>query len=229
MTEKTPSTIFEIISAIGKEAGALAPSKAGGVPFAFRGIDAVVAHLADKLDKYGVFHTAEILQKDTSTRELQGGKAITQTDLTVRYTFYAPDGSSISTESAGLAQDYADRSAAQAQSVALRVALLQLFHLPTTDKSDERQYDEPEVLGEKTQKEITKNAAENKPVVAKETIESVRAEMGSIIDASNGKVTGDDANEIMSKLTNGADISSWNLINLKKGRDELKALSAARQ
>lgn len=222
-------SIYQIISEIAKEAGALAPSKAGGVPFAFRGIDAVVAHLADKLDKYGVIHTAEILQKDTSTRELQGGKAITQTDLTVRYTFYSPDGSSISTEAAGLAQDYADRSAAQAQSVALRVALLQLFHLPTTDKSDEREYREPEAMGEQVQKEISKNAADNKTVAAKETPESVRAEMGEIIDGSNGKVTGDDANEVMAKITNGADVKDWNLTSLKKGRDELKALAEARK
>lgn len=220
-------SIYQIISEIAKEAGALAPSKAGGVPFAFRGIDAVVAHLADKLDKYGVIHTAEILSKDTSTRELQGGKAITQTDLTVRYTFYSPDGSSISTESAGLAQDYADRSAAQAQSVALRVALLQLFHLPTTDKSDEREYKEPEQMGEQVQREIEKNASATKETAPKETAESIRAEMGAIIET--GKVTPEDANAVMAEVTNGKDVTKWTLTDLKNGRTKLKALAESRK
>lgn len=221
----TDLNIFQIISTIGKEAGALAPSKAGGVPFAFRGIDAVVGHLADKLDKYGVFQTAKVLDKVTTTRELQGGKAITQTDITVEYTFYAPDGSSISTQSAGLAQDYADRSAAQAQSVALRVALLQLFHLPTTDKSDEREYREPEQMGEQVQREISNNAKTAAASAPKETPDSVRAEMGEIIEKSGGKITGDNANEIMNEITGGKDVAQWTLTDLKKGRDKLKALS----
>lgn len=222
--------IYEIISSIAKEAGALAKTKeSSGVPFAFRGIDAVVNHLADKLDDAGVFFTAEVIEKLTSVREVAANKAITQTDIIVKYTFYAPDGSSISTEAAGLAQDYADRSAAQAQSVALRVALLQLFHLPTTEKSDERTYEEPEVLGERTQRQIEKDTAEAKSAGAmKETVESVRAEMGRIIETSGGKVAPEDANSIMEEVAPGKDPAGWTITQLKKGREKLAALAAER-
>src|SRR5690606_3994165 len=64
----------------------------------------------------------------------------------VEYTFYAPDGSSVVVVTPGLADDFADRSTAQAMSVAYRVALLQLFHLPTHSK-------EPEETGEETMKQ----------------------------------------------------------------------------
>ncbi len=225
MAEAKTKTIYEIISTIGKEAGGLAKASTGGVPFAFRGIDAVVNHLADKLDDAGVFFTAEVLDKVTTARDLPNNKALTQTDITVRYTFYAPDGSSITTEAAGLAQDHADRSAAQAQSVALRVALLQLFHLPTTDKSDERQYDEPEVMGEKVQRQIDSDTAAAKSAAAgpKETVETVRAEMGKLLEENATLVDGSVANAIMDEIAPGKTAADWTVTQLKKGRDKLRA------
>lgn len=216
MADTKPTTIYEIIGAIANEAGALAKvNESSGVPFAFRGIDAVINHLAPKLDEYGVFQTADVKQLVTTTRELSGGKAITQSDIVVEYTFYAPDGSSITTQAAGLAQDYADRSAAQAQSVALRTALLQLFHLPTTDK-------EPEVAGEETQRYIEKNEAEATPKAPKEDASSVRAEMGNLIsnsgDPDKFSVV---ANQVMEEIAPGKTPAEWTLTHLKKGRDVL--------
>jgi hypothetical protein len=154
------SEIINILNEISKKAGALAPEKNGGVPFAFRGVDQVVSHLAPLLKEKGVVVVPEVLDRVTSTREIGNNKAITQTDLLTKFTFYAPDGSSVSATTAGLAQDYADRSAAQSQSVAFRVALLQVFKLPTTDK-------EPEVAGEETQKYIADQAKEQKAAAAK--------------------------------------------------------------
>lgn len=170
-------TIHKIIGEIANEAGALAPEKTGGVPFPFRGIDSTINHLAPLLNKHGVFSTSRITSKDTSTREIGNGKAITQSDLTMEFTFHAPDGSSVTTEVAGLAQDYADRSAAQAQSVAYRVALLQLFHLPTQTK-------EPEQAGEETQAEIAKaggatpKPAEPKPDETAAIRKKIKAKLG---------------------------------------------------
>lgn len=152
-----PKNIYQLISTISEEAGALAPEAKGGVPFAFRGVDQVVSHLSPLLRKHGVVVVPEVVEQTVTTRELSAAKAITQTALRTRFTFYAPDGTSVSATTAGLAQDYADRSTAQAQSVAFRVALLQVFTLPTTDK-------EPEQQGEETQKYIQAAAAENAAV-----------------------------------------------------------------
>lgn len=145
-TEKKPATkatkknIYQIINEISKEAGALAPEKSGGVPFAFRGVDAVINHLTPRLHEHGVVVIPTVLEHEVTGREV-GSKYITQSKVTTRFDFFAEDGTSVSTTTVGLAQDFADRSAAQAQSVAFRVALLQTFHLPTHDK-------EPEARGE---------------------------------------------------------------------------------
>ena len=229
-TPKAPTAdlnIYQIIAKISEEAGALAPTKAdgSGLAFAFRGVDAVVAHLTPFLNKYGVIIVPEVLDRETTARELVNrdgtlnGKAITQTDLRTAFTFYAPDGSNVTATTHGLAQDYADRSAAQAQSVAFRVALLQTFHLPTHDK-------EPEVAGEETQRYLEKTAeADTTNAPPKETIDSVRAEIGALIgDAEKPQITPEKANEIMADVTKGKESDKWTLTDLKKGRDALKAL-----
>lgn len=143
--------IYSLISTISKEAGALPTVAKGGVPFAFRGIDDVVAHLAPFLQKYGVITIPRVLERNTTLREV-GSKAITQSDLLVSFKFVAPDGSFEEAITNGLAQDYADRSAAQAQSVAYRVALLQTFTLPTHSK-------DPEEAAEDVQKVIAAEQA----------------------------------------------------------------------
>lgn len=219
--------IYQIISKISDEAGALAPTKAdgSGLAFAFRGVDAVVAHVAPFLNKYGVIVVPEVLDRKTTARDLVNrdgslnGKAVTQTDLVTKFTFYAPDGSSVSATTIGLAQDYADRSAAQAQSVAFRVAILQTFHLPTHDK-------EPEVAGEETQRYLEKvQEADQSAAAPKETIDSVRAEIGKLIgDTEKPNVTPEKANEIMAEVTKNKPADKWTLADLKKGLTALQAL-----
>lgn len=150
--EEPPLNIYQRLNAISQEAGALAPEAKNGVPFAFRGIDGTVAHLTPFMHKYGVIVLPTVLEKVVSKRELTSGKVVTTTDLVVKYTFVGPDGDSVEVVSAGLADDFADRSTAQAMSVAMRIALLQAFHLPTHAR-------EPEETGQ----EVMNNAAPSVP------------------------------------------------------------------
>lgn len=131
-----PKGIIELISIISKEAGALAPESKGGVPFPFRGVDGTVNHLAPKLQKYGVIVVPEVLSAVTTPNAV-GNRTVKTSEVTTRFTFYAPDGSHVSATTAGLADDFADRSVAQAQSVAYRIALLQTFSLPTQSPEPE--------------------------------------------------------------------------------------------
>lgn len=140
---ETGENIYQLINRISQEAGALAPEKTGGVPFSFRGIDAVVAHLTPLLNKYGVVVIPEVHEHNVSSAP-SGNKVVTTSDVKTTYRFYAPDGTYVAATVAGLANDYADRSAAQAQSVAFRVALLQTFHLPTHSPEPEQTGVEPE-------------------------------------------------------------------------------------
>lgn len=133
--------IVQLISLISKEAGALAPEAKGGVPFPFRGIDGTINHLSPYLQKYGVVVVPRVI-KAVTTPNAVGNRTVKTTEVETEFTFYAPDmQTSVTATTAGLADDFADRSAAQAQSVAYRIALLQTFTLPT-------QSPEPEQTGE---------------------------------------------------------------------------------
>lgn len=130
-------SIYQRINLISQEAGALAPEAKGGVPFAFRGIDGTVAHLTPFLHKYGVF-LSPVVQSHIVTPTAVGTRTVKTTEVEVTYVVYGPDGrSDIEITVPGLADDFADRSSAQAMSVAYRIALLQLFHLPTHSKEPE--------------------------------------------------------------------------------------------
>lgn len=163
-TEAHPSdgkNIIQILDAIAHEAGALEKqASGGGVPFPYRGIDGVINHLSPLLRKYGVIFTDKVIHKSVTSAP-SGNKVVTMTDLTILFTFYAPDGSSIPTEVAGLATDYGDRSTAQAHSVALRIALLQLFALPTQSPDPEETGVEREAPPVQTQQPLAqKNAGQ---------------------------------------------------------------------
>lgn len=141
-----PGQIYGLITDIKKAAGALGKTKTQGINFPFRGIDGTVNHLAAHIEEVGVITVPNVISHEVTEREDAKGRVVKTSIVEVEYTFYAPDGSSVSATTAGIADDYADRSSAQAQSVAFRIALLQVFFLPT-------QAPEPEVTGGKAQEQ----------------------------------------------------------------------------
>lgn len=149
--------IYERINAISQEAGALAPEAKGGVPFPFRGIDGTINHLTPFLHKYGVF-LSPVIQSHIVVPNAVGSRTVKTTEVEVAYEVYGPEGKSdIVVKVPGLADDFADRSTAQAMSVAYRIALLQLFHLPTQTR-------EPEETGQDVVNEAGKAPAAPKAV-----------------------------------------------------------------
>lgn len=121
-------TIVERLLAIAEEVGVLEPSQSGGVPFAFRGIDAVVAKLTPMLNKHGVIVLPQSAVQVLDSRAV-GTKTVTKADVHVTYRFYGAAGDYVDAEVVAQADDFADRSSAQAMSVAFRIALLQTFHI----------------------------------------------------------------------------------------------------
>lgn len=188
--------IYQIISAISKEAGPLAAEKAGGVPFAFRGINAVVDKLAPLLNKYEVITVPEVLEHKVTSNS-SGNKVVTTTEILAHYHFYAPDGSKVTATTAGLANDYADRSSAQAQSVAFRTALLQTFILPSSDT-------EPEQTGVEREAPSAQPAAPAKPSVGQQkSVASMTEEIKAIIGNPDSGYEATDINALGLKISNG--------------------------
>lgn len=129
-------TIFERILAVADEVGAIELEKTGGVPFAYRGVDRVVGKLSPLLNKHGVFvvpvETIQILEGRDAAN-----KVLTKADVNVKWRFYGKLGDFVEASTPGQADDFADRSTAQAMSVAFRILLLQTFHIPAFGNEEE--------------------------------------------------------------------------------------------
>jgi hypothetical protein len=104
--------------------------------YMFRGIDDVYQALHPLLAKHGVYSTSEIVDSKREERPSKAGGVLNYTILTIKYTFYADDGSSVSSEVIGEGMDSGDKSANKAMSVAHKYALLQILSIPTADSKD---------------------------------------------------------------------------------------------
>jgi hypothetical protein len=126
--------------------------------YAFRGIDDLYAALHPPLVKYGVFFCTDVEKIEQTTRESKQGSLLTCTVLTVRFTFFAPDGSSIVVRTVGEGMDSGDKSCSKAMSTALKYALLQLFCIPTSEPKDS-EHDSPEPMYKREAKSRTVDPA----------------------------------------------------------------------
>lgn len=57
---------------------------------------------------------------------------------------------------------------------------------------------------------------------------TLRAELGEMINGSGGKVTGEDANAILDRITGGKAPGEWTAANLKEAKKQITALIAER-
>lgn len=101
--------------------------------FMFRGIDATINALGPAMRTHGVVVLPEVL--DVSYRDVRTSKDKPAREVTVkvRYRFIGPDGTSLDVVTPGESMDEGDKGTAKAMSVAMRIALLQTFALPTDD------------------------------------------------------------------------------------------------
>lgn len=102
----------------------------------FRGIDDVTMAMKPILSKHGVFFTPSVQSQIREERLSKGGGALIYTVLSVEFTFYAEDGSSVKAVTVGEAMDSGDKSANKAMSAALKYALLETFCIPTEEDKD---------------------------------------------------------------------------------------------
>lgn len=103
--------------------------------YKYRGIDAVMNALNPAMIKNGIFVVPTVLE---TTREERQGKSqvMMYTVLTVKYTFYADDGSYIDVVVVGEAMDRSDKSTNKAMSAAFKYACFQTFCIPTEEMMD---------------------------------------------------------------------------------------------
>ena len=108
--------------------------------FNFRGIDDVMNALYPALTKHGVFIAPRILERKEEIRSVVRGNGKAGVDkhvsITISYTFYAQDGSSVAIATVGEGIDSGDKATNKALSSAFKYALLQAFSIPTADMEE---------------------------------------------------------------------------------------------
>jgi hypothetical protein len=135
MTELLHPTIFQLLANAKENVGSVAKKERNNSQnFNFRGIDAVVNAVAPVFNELGIINVPEVLEHEYEQVTVGAKQSVMgHVQLIVKYTFYGPEGDSISATVAGEAMDAGDKACAKAMSVAYRTALLQVLNLPTDE------------------------------------------------------------------------------------------------
>lgn len=101
--------------------------------FKYRGVDDVMNALQPVFAEMLIFCTPKVIDVQREERTTKNGGSMTYTVVTVEYTFYASDGSSVSCVVCGEGMDSADKSTSKAMSIAFKYACFQLLCIPTEE------------------------------------------------------------------------------------------------
>lgn len=135
-TEKAPK-IYEAISNVMKDVGVVGKDSTNDFDhYKFRGIDAVMNALNPAMIKNRIFVTPTVIDSVREERTGKNGTSMMYSILTVKYTFYTDDGSSVESIVVGEAMDRSDKSTNKAMSAAFKYACFQTFCIPTEEMLD---------------------------------------------------------------------------------------------
>ena len=157
--------IHEAICAAMGRTGAIGKDKKNQQQcFKYRGVDDVMNALQPLFAELLIFPVPRVIDIKREDRQTKNGGAMTYTVVTVEYTFYAADGSSVSCIVCGEGMDSADKSTSKAMSIAFKYACFQILCIPTeeTAPDPDREYHEklqkenpePKIVCDKCGKEI---------------------------------------------------------------------------
>lgn len=182
--------IYESITAVMADIGAVgktSQNKQQG--FMFRGIDAVMNAINPALTKNKVFIVPEILEQKREERVTQKGAVLIYSICTIKFTFYAEDGSHIEAIVIGEGMDSGDKATNKAMSIAYKYACFQVFCIPTEEmKSDDPDLETHEIKSN-TEKTNTPRNISNKKATEKqlELMKRIVEKMGQEWDEEGAK------------------------------------------
>ena len=101
--------------------------------FLYRGIDDVMNVFQPLMAERGIFVVPEVIDATREERQTANGRNLIYSVLTIRYTFYASDGSSVSAVVVGEGMDSGDKASNKALAVGMKYALFQTFCIPTEE------------------------------------------------------------------------------------------------
>ena len=137
--------IHEKICEVMNECGSVAKNDTNPQQkYKYRGIDAVMNALNPAMRKAKLFVVPKVQELKREERAGRNGGCLIYSIVSVLYTFYAEDGSSLECIVQGEAMDSGDKSINKAMSAAFKYACFQTFCIPTEEMHDS-EADSPEV------------------------------------------------------------------------------------
>lgn len=129
--------IYQAIIGVMADIGAIGKDKKNAQQgFKYRGVDDVMNALQPVMVKHGLFVVPEIIDQRREERQTNRGGNLIYSVCTVRYTFYAKDGSSVQCVVIGEGMDSGDKATNKAMSIAFKYACFQVFCIPTEEMKD---------------------------------------------------------------------------------------------
>lgn len=144
------SLIHEALPRIASKVGAIGKNRNNEQQkYKFRGIDDMYNALNGIMAEEGVFSVPEVMDIKREERVTRSGTALMYSILTVKYTLYAKDGSSVAAVLTGEGMDSGDKSCNKALAGAQKYLFLQVFAIPTEEPKDS-EIDSHEVVAKKS-------------------------------------------------------------------------------
>lgn len=129
--------IYTAILGVMADVGAIGKDKKNARQgFKYRGIDDVMNALQPAMIKHGIFVVPSVLEQKREERRTSKDGNLVYSICTVKYTFYAKDGSSVDAVVIGEGMDSGDKATNKAMSIAFKYACFQVFCIPTEEMKD---------------------------------------------------------------------------------------------
>ena len=128
--------IYEAISAVMAEIGAVGKNSTSQQGFKYRGVDAVMNAINPALVNHKVFIVPEVLEQTREERHTAKGGLLLYSICKIKFTFYAEDGSHVEAITVGEGMDSGDKATNKAMAVAFKYACFQVFCIPTEEMVD---------------------------------------------------------------------------------------------
>ena len=141
---ETPK-IFSTINSVMSELGAITKNKRNQQQgFSYRGVDDVMNALNPLMVKHKLFCVPKVLRNEREERQTSRGSNLLYSIVTMEYTLYAEDGSSVSAVVIGEGMDSGDKATNKAMAIAYKYAMFQIFSIPTEETAPDADKDTPE-------------------------------------------------------------------------------------
>lgn len=179
--------------------------------YKFRSIEDVLTAAHTALVKHGVFFLPKVLDRIPEERETKGNRPMNVIHLEIEYTFYAADGSSVSSVVWGEGSDMADKSTNKAMSQALKYNLVQALcisagDMPDSDASaEEAGPRRPQSAGaafDNARPAPPRNQQQSRPPVTVPPLDdgdSWKDKIDGVADADEGKQVRQEINELLER------------------------------